>query len=630
MAFHPTILSGFSRMQWDPGDTRFLVYTLEHSYRWIAGWPHHESFWDPPIFFAAKNAASYSETLITVAPLFWVWRVVGFPFDTSFQLWMITAGVVNFWAAYLFLGRVIGLTRAGASVGAFFFAFCAARINQLGHEQLLCHFFTIGCLYSLGRVLAPPPGQSPAWSRAHVFLGPVWLVAQLYAGVYLGWFLGLALGVAAPIALMVPASRAAITAALRRHAFVLPVAFLVAGVLLLPFVTHYLSARDQVGNRSFSEVSAMLPRWASWTDLGPYSWLYWRRAHSLLIRDLPLEWEQRIGPGPVTFLLAALGLWWQRHRPVVVVSVVAGTLLAAVSMMFVNDQTLWVWVYQRVPGAGAIRTVCRIGLLAWIPFSIGLGTFADRASSGRWGLLMVAALVFAVVEQGLTTPAFDKLRDRRLLQGAAAQLGSDCDGFAYTPIGGGRPAELYNLDAMMVSLWANLPTINGYSGNNPPAWYLGEPRLFSEQRKQQLAEWFEVWRSQHGGLPRHLCWLTPNADDGRHDAVALRAEVPTTMIAGQRHDLELSWRNTGEDTWAPGWGFRIGVEGDSMLWGVNRVATPNYVDPGRETTVRFQVIAPRAPGDYTLQFRPMIEGVGWFGEHSVPVTVRVVTGPRTE
>src|SRR5207245_509015 len=34
-AFHPTLASGFARLQSDPGDTLLNHYILEHSWRWL-------------------------------------------------------------------------------------------------------------------------------------------------------------------------------------------------------------------------------------------------------------------------------------------------------------------------------------------------------------------------------------------------------------------------------------------------------------------------------------------------------------------------------------------------------------------------------------------------------------------
>ncbi|MCA9072920.1 MAG: hypothetical protein KDA84_28550, partial [Planctomycetaceae bacterium] len=76
-AFHPMLLSGFQRIQTDPGDTRFNHYVLEHSYRWVIGEPLHRELWNPPIFAPQDNVLAYSDTLLAVAPIYWGLRGMG-------------------------------------------------------------------------------------------------------------------------------------------------------------------------------------------------------------------------------------------------------------------------------------------------------------------------------------------------------------------------------------------------------------------------------------------------------------------------------------------------------------------------------------------------------------------------
>ena len=123
MAHHPMILSGLKRMQRDLGDTRFNNYVIEHGYRWFRGEPNHADFWCPPIFFPTRNTAAYSDLLLSVVPIYGVFRACGLPPDTSFQFWMIAISGLNFLFAFHFLSRRLRLSPMAAGVGAFLFAF---------------------------------------------------------------------------------------------------------------------------------------------------------------------------------------------------------------------------------------------------------------------------------------------------------------------------------------------------------------------------------------------------------------------------------------------------------------------------------------------------------------------------
>ena len=625
MAHHPMLLSGLRRMQWDLGDTRFLVYALEHGYRWVMRYPHHLRFWDPPIFYPAPNVAAFSETLIGVGPIYWVWRLVGFPFDTAFQLWMLSVSTLNFAAIYLFLRRCLRFEGVPSALGAFLFAFAASRVNQLGHEQLLAHFYTVIAVYSLCRVVAPPEGQSIGKERLHLFVFFISLSLQLYAGVYYGWFLGLALSIAGLASFFFPRARARLLPALKRHWMLVPVAAGVAGAMLIPFYSHYVGAAAQVGFRDFGQVSAMLPRWVSWFDLGPYSWLYWRTAQTDLIRALPFEWEQRIGPGVLTLLVCLAGLFLERKRPVVQVMIVTFVTLVFLSLSFPSGWTAWKLIYSHVPAAGAIRTVCRIGLLALLPLSIGLAAVVARTSLRGPRLALATLVAICVLEQGITTPAFDKLVVRDQLAKVAAQIPSDCDAFLLSPEGNSLPTWKYHLDSMWLQLITGVPTLNGYSGNEPAGWGFSEPRFLGPHDEARIAEALRSWSAQHSWNPRKLCHARVHVDDGIDDGVFVAQRVPERMIAGQVYKVEITMKNTGTSAWTPPMNFMLALAdpAEAGRWGVNRVPIPQYVDPGSQLTFLFDVRAPAAAGTYPFQWRVLHDWVGWASGPAPLVMVEV-------
>src|SRR5215472_9256094 len=137
MVHHPMILSGFARIQTDLGDTRLIHYLLEHGYRWSRREPAHRDLWSPPFFYPTANAAAYSDLLLGVGPVYWLWRVLGAPPDLAFGSWMVSMSALNYAAGLLLFGRGLGFGMPAAAAGASLVAFGAPRVNQLGHQQLL-------------------------------------------------------------------------------------------------------------------------------------------------------------------------------------------------------------------------------------------------------------------------------------------------------------------------------------------------------------------------------------------------------------------------------------------------------------------------------------------------------------
>jgi len=191
LAHGPMVFSGFRRLQQTRADSRLMHYMLEHEYRWITGDPHHRSLWDPPFFYPVRNTAATSETMVGVAPFYWIWRAVRVPPDFAFSFWMLTISTLNFTAAWFFLRRILDRTPVAAGFGAFLFSFASMRLAHVGHPQLLAGFLFVLVLHALARIFRETDRRRAApW----IAIGAVAFVAQVYAGFYIAWFLALALG----------------------------------------------------------------------------------------------------------------------------------------------------------------------------------------------------------------------------------------------------------------------------------------------------------------------------------------------------------------------------------------------------------------------------------------------------
>ena len=494
-------------MQYDEGDTRFLLYALEHSFLWVSRAPHHLAFWDPPFYFPAPNAAAYSETMLSLAPFYWAWRLLGWGPDTAFQLWMLTLGALNFVACHLFLRRVLGSSSVGAACGAFLFSFAALRINQLGHEQLLAHFYSLAAVFCAWKVVAPPPERPKKRETGYVFAFFGFWVLQVYAGFYWGWFLALALGIATLLGLASKTSRGWLLSAVRRNAGATAGGLGLSAALLTPFYSHYSRASAQVGFRKFDEVLAMLPRPASFLDMGPFSWLYGRTSQWIVFRELPLEWEHRLGLGVFSALVVGAGLLLGWRRPLIRVSALTVALILLLAVYFPQGVTAWHLIYTWVPGGMALRTVSRVGIFLLFPAALAIATLVDHPGRGgrRWAVY--GGVFLALSEQGLTTPSYDKAAVRARVHALAQSVASSCAAFIYLPPAGYLGADQSNLDAMLASLERGIPTLNGYSGNHPPGWELEEPHLYSPMVLKERATWVQRWQQLHPSPPMHpICW----------------------------------------------------------------------------------------------------------------------------
>ena len=500
-AFYPTLLSGFRRMEVNTGDTRMLNFVLEYSYRWVGSWLAFRpiSLWDQPFFFPARNVGAYSEIFIGSAPIYWLLRVIQIEPDTAFQIWMIVVLLFDFASMALFLRRCLGFGPLASGIGAFLFAFGSPRLAQLGHQQLLPHFFTLFGLYGLFRFFEP----RRMTARQGIYLFFLCLAAQLWAGFYLGWYLFFALLVATTWALCLRRFRAPLLQHLSKHWTGIAAAGAMSMILVAPMAYHYLKAAREVGSRRFADIVPMIPPLQSWAYLGGQSWLYSWLPRFETFRSISYEHEQHLGVGWVTLILAVVGfrLYQKRHGGWLTVVGLSALTILLVMTLYPGGFTPWKYLFRIVPGGTAIRAVARVALLMLIPLSIGLAYLIDTRKS------LATATVIALIcigEQAQHIDAYDKIQLRTDVAAISAQVTKNCTAFYYSPFYGNSSRETppqyeLHIDAMWVALQTGVPTLNGYSGNAPKGWWdLWSNKAFDDLSKTHLREAIVRWSAKIG------------------------------------------------------------------------------------------------------------------------------------
>ena len=504
--FHPTILSGFSMIQTDLGDTRFNNYVLEHGFQWISGNPIHQNFWSPPFFYPVANVAAYSDILLGAAPFYWAIRFIGIQSDTSFQLWMMVVLALNYLTMLFFLKRGLGLSTIASIGGAYLFAFASPRVCQLGHQQLIPQFYSVIACYSLSQVFESPGNRFSHHSNIHLWTAFLVssTVLQIFAGFYLGWFFCFGIVVFSAFAMFFTIERQHLSDTVREN-WVKIIAWGSAGMTALMWmVYHYSQAPTSV--RPWHEVASMIPHFMSWIDFGPSNWAWgWTRQYTD-VTSLPIEQEHRIGLGIIASLVILLGLkplWEKRWGKPLILATGFALFLA---MVYPFSLSPWKVVYQLFPGAGAIRGVTRICLLLLIPFSVLLAMGLDRIQNKLVAICLVLAMCG---EQLVTTEAYDKSDARKDATQIAEGISPGCSSFYYAKVL--RPGESscprwkYQLDAMTAQLICNKPTLNGYSGQEPPNWILlGEPIVRSRFEIAALKRRVYNWTIEIGLDPNSV------------------------------------------------------------------------------------------------------------------------------
>ena len=481
LLFNPVLRSGFDTIPGDAADSRLVNWILEHGFQWVRGNPLHSKFWSPPIFYPAQNTAAYTDILLGSGPIYWLFRFLGAPSETAFQLWEIAVSALNF-LSMAWLLRRFKFQAAPASIGAFLFAFANARAAQLIHPQLLPQFFTpiaLGALIESQRL-----GRD---ARLWLITGMSAAVAQLYAGFYLGWFLVFLGAVTFTTLLFQKEPRARLKLWFQTLRLEIAISALLSAALLWPMASHYLAASREIGPRPFYDVALMLPRLKSWFFLGENNLIYgglasWAKYQP---EKLPYRSEHAIGLGFATLLLCLTGFVQSRKLPqhrTLIRSAAIVTLASFLLSLWVGGFSLWRGVFEVFPAGKAIRSVTRLQLGLLLPWAISLaGLLAYRP---KWAI-PVLALVAA--EQVSIYPGYSKTQAQARALHLVRRIPPVCPAFLLAPVSNQRSGPEQQLDAMWASEIIGKPTLNGHSGSAPPGW--GFEAVETAHLDAKLADW---------------------------------------------------------------------------------------------------------------------------------------------
>ncbi len=411
--FHPTILSGFSRMQSYPADSRLNNYILEHSFQFVFNPNYTKDFWSATFFYPIKNTIALTENLLGTSPIYWLFRLFNPP-ETSFQSWMIAVTILSFFSL-VFLLRQLKVNPILAALGGFVFAFGMTRIGQINHEQLLVQFLTPIAFLFLWNFFRQPTVRSFGLFLLFTYL-------QILSGIYLGWLLLFSVLVVVPVTLYFdPLLRLRLVGFFKQYWKASLGAFLAWMLFVILLFLPYLSVSHTFGVRSFQEVATMLPRLSSW--FFPPAGTLWNFLRPGILQDLPMPWEHQLFIGILFSVLTGFSIYCLRFQPnaitrerslLIKVCLTTALILFSLSLS-VADWSLWQIVYTLIPGATAIRSVTRIGLVIDFYLLIATLTCFDsfiktmvRTQKRRIAIATLICLAGILEQISFDLPSFEK------------------------------------------------------------------------------------------------------------------------------------------------------------------------------------------------------------------------------
>jgi hypothetical protein len=518
--------SGFNRVLGNDGDPRLIVYLNEQWFLVLRG---SQPWRNPPFFYPTKGLLGYTDTFFLYQLFFAPFRILGAEPFLAFQLTLIALSFMGFVCFVIFTRMAFRAPLLVAVTGGLVFTFANNLFVHVGSPQVFGIFF-VPPIVLLGMF---------AWRRrqtkrvASVVLAVVVGLLSallLFTTYYVAWF---SLFVAALIlvltVLVAPRIMVGeVVSALRtgwRTVLGASCGFLVG---LVPFVVTYLPVNRLQGGRSYSSTLLYAPRWSDLINVGTGNLLWTDLLQHLWSSPSAGPYEVSYAVTPILFLTVVAGgavLLWRviRHRTAMTpmlrltLALCFTSLLLAVLPVNTTDGSAWMLIWH-LPGADAIRATDRIQVASDLVTALALVALATEALP-HWRRqkstpILVLALVLSgliLVEQINNTPESQLRRSAQiaLLRSVPAPP-PGCQSFYVTDTVTSRlPFYQYQTDAMLISQRVGLPTLNGYSGDDPPGWslnFVGTP---------SYAGLVSQWVSAHGLVGvcdldlGHMSWSTP-------------------------------------------------------------------------------------------------------------------------
>lgn len=512
---YPMLLSGMKRTQSDIGDSRLNNYFLEHSYRWITQHPQDSNFWSPLFFYPQVHTMAYSDLMLSFAPFYWCWRLIGLAPDSAFQFWMLTGTTLNFAVCLAWLRGCFRCAWPGAIVGAVFFTAAGPRATQLGHQQLQWQLYTMLALISAYKILMPEIRLASLASASKEGSLRWWtllgfcILAQFWGAFYNGWFLMLELVLAGTIGLLWPTWFRRLLIVARRDFRTITAVGLATGLLLAPAAIKYLATFKDIGGHPYKNIYVWLSSPSSWIFPGPFSVERALAGHWLKVSDQTLE--QGVSIGIFTTIAALAGLWLGRDRPGTKLVAIVGLLILCISTVVLGRYSLWWIPFKTMPGAAVIRAPSRIGLTLLIPASIGLAHFINHLWASQRMVLVAFLVAICGLEQACVLPSYDKAKARARVTLITAELPPNAKCFFYSGYLS-QQREQFQIDAMWASLQSGIPTINGYSGSTPKDWGLADDFILpapddGHDATNEIQEALLNWTTRRAIDPTSVTWV---------------------------------------------------------------------------------------------------------------------------
>ncbi|HQV52453.1 MAG: hypothetical protein IPI00_09775 [Flavobacteriales bacterium] len=484
------------RIPGDLRDARFNNYILEHYHAYATG--RIDDYWDAPFMYPYKNVIAFSDNLLGTAPLYSLFRSIGYNRESAFQFWILTLFALNYLCCFLALWAWAKRPLLAAG-GAFIFAFGIYMIGHMEHAQMFPKFMIpIAFLLcwkwlNTGRLL-------------HVSLLAIAVVYQFYCGIYLGFMLCYGLFFLVLAYVLFNFKRAWQERGRSWRPYLGFVTIIVGGALLLiPLMQPYLEISAIAEPRDFNALISTVPRPASYFFTHPAA-LSWRSLSEHAAYSFDDWWchFHFMGALPwIAVLLIPVVLWKYRERAqnAQLVAIVGSAMfLSIIFCLRIGDFTLYSLIFA-LPGFSAMRSIDRVVHVQAFYFALITVLVFAQFGKKEWSRMLIGLTIvlLIVLENKLDMTklrSFNKYDAQgmvdRIVLDMELQRDSAAKAIAYMPVRSVMPYEEdhvrsieLHLNSMLAGQQLGVPVVNAYTCNYPGNYM----KFWEEMNELRLIDW---------------------------------------------------------------------------------------------------------------------------------------------
>jgi hypothetical protein len=477
-----TIGFDFSFFPGDLGDARLNLYFLEHCHLFFSG--KIQSFWNAPFMFPEHNVLTYSDNLLGSAPIFSLFRSIGFDIFKSFQLWYLVVTALNYICAFYFLKYILGNNYA-AALGAFIFAFSIALQSQLSHAQTFPRFaIPLAFLYAVK--------FSKEFEPRYFLFTLLFIVYQIYCGIYLGLMLSIPIGIYFLILFVKKLINDKRLYFNRTWLIAMILYSLLIIIILIPIIHPYLERKIPPSLEHYQEIFQSLPTINSHLFSQEGS-LFWDSL-SKVTQHYTAWWDHQIFAGGIataclilSFIVFIYLYTVSKQNTSAYSNIFILLLTGLITIIFYirfDDFSPYYLIYH-LPGFSSMRSLARIINIELIFFALATAFMYSFIIKKylKYNSLLFGISFFILIgdnyffQDKMYRTKLSLAKDR--LEGIQKTFEAIPAGsvVSYEPLKLESASIYYQIDAMLAAQKYNLKTINGYTARCPGEFslYWNEP-----------------------------------------------------------------------------------------------------------------------------------------------------------